>query len=115
MSSSTSWRENMSRKVHLSQQARRDIEQAYLYIRQDAPQRAANWRKRLQAAIQSLQAFPERHSVLFDAVAAGREVRQMSFGVYLVLYSVEADRVDVLTVRHGARRPIEPLELPADE
>lgn len=105
----------MSRKVHLSQQARRDIEQAYLYIRQDAPQRAEDWRTRLQASIKSLQAFPERHAVLFDAAVAGREVRQMSFGVYLVLYSVEADRVDVLTVRHGARRPIEPLDLPSKE
>jgi plasmid stabilization system protein ParE len=105
----------MSRKVHLSQQARRDIEQAYLYISQDAPERAANWRSRLQTAIQSLKAFPHRHAVVFDDATAGRDVRQMTFGVYLVLYSVEADRVDVLTVRHGARRPVEPSDLPQDK
>lgn len=101
----------MNRKVQLSQRAARDIEEAYLYIRQDAPERAKLWRERLQKSIRSLQAFPERHSVLFDAATAGREVRQMTFGVYLVLYSVETDRVDVLTVRHGARQPIEPSDV----
>jgi plasmid stabilization system protein ParE len=105
----------MSRKIHLSQQARRDIEQAYLYIRQDAPERAARWRLRLQATIQSLKSFPERHAVVFDAAVAGREVRQMTFGVYSVLYSVQADRIDILTIRHGARRPIEPGELPTSD
>lgn len=105
----------MSRKIHLSRQARRDIEEAYLYIRQDAPDRAESWRARLQSAIQSLRIFPQRHAVVFDSAAAGREVRQMTFGVYYVLYSVDDDRVDVLTVRHGARRPLGPTELPTGE
>jgi hypothetical protein len=35
----------------------------------------------------------------------------MLFGVYCVLYTIRSDRVDVLTVRHSARRPIEPDEL----
>jgi plasmid stabilization system protein ParE len=102
----------MSHKVQLSQQSQHDIEQAYLYIRQDAPERAKRWRLRLQAAIRTLKNFPERHAVLFDSAAAGREVRQMTFGVYVVLYSIDGDQVNVLTVRHSARRPIEPSELP---
>jgi plasmid stabilization system protein ParE len=60
-----------------------------------------------------LRSFPERHSILFDADAAGREVRQMIFGVYVVLYSIHGNTVNVLTVRHGARRPIEPDDLGA--
>ena len=104
----------MSRKVRLSQRARDDVEEAYLYIRQDSPDRAKRWRERLLAAIHSLQDFPERHAVLFDAAIAGREVRQMTFGVYLVLYSIEAEQVNVLTVRHAARRPIEPGDLPTN-
>jgi plasmid stabilization system protein ParE len=105
----------MNRKVQLSRRATRDIEEAYLYIRHDAPERAKLWRERLQQAIRSLKAFPERHSVLFDAATAGRDVRQMTFGVYLVLYSVETDRIDVLTVRHGARQPIEPSDVRESE
>jgi plasmid stabilization system protein ParE len=83
----------MSRKVHLSQQARDDVEQAYLYIRQDAPERAKRRRERLLVAVQSLRDFPERPAVVFDAGQVGREVRQMTFGVYLVLYSVDAERL----------------------
>jgi plasmid stabilization system protein ParE len=101
----------MSHKVQLSQRARRDIEDAYRYIRRDSPERARNWRERLQADIQSLRHFPERHVVLFGEAAAGYEVRQRLFGVYCVLYTIRSDRVDVLTVRHSARRPIEPDEL----
>jgi plasmid stabilization system protein ParE len=104
----------MSHKIRLSQRVTRDIELAYLYIRQDAPQRAKRWRKRLRDAIHSLNSFPERHALLFDAATAGREVRQMSFGVYLVLYSIDRDVVDILTVRHGARNPIEPDDLPSE-
>jgi toxin ParE1/3/4 len=104
----------MSRKVQLSEQSRRDIEQAYLYIRQDAPERAQRWRRRLLTAILSLKNFPERHAVLFDAATAGREVRQMTFGAYLVLYSQEGDVVSILTVRHAARRPIVPADLPSN-
>ena len=93
----------MSRKVHFSQRARDDVERAYLYIRQDSPERASNWRKRLLLAIRSLKVFPERHAVVFDAAAAGRNVRQMTFGVYAVLYSIDDDRVNVLTfgMPHG--------------
>ncbi len=35
----------------------------------------------------------------------------MLFGVYRVLYVVEADAVYILTVRHGARRFLQPDEL----
>ncbi len=105
----------MSRKVHLSKRARRDVELAYLYIRQDSPERASNWRKRLLRSIRSLNDFPERHAIAFDAATAGREIRQMTFGVYAVLYSIDADRVNVLTVRHAARRPIEPDEIGESE
>jgi plasmid stabilization system protein ParE len=105
----------MSRKVRLSQQSSEDIEQAYLYIRQDSPERARRWRKRLLDAIHSLKTFPDRHAVLFDAATAGRDVRQMIFGAYCVLYEVEADHLYVLTVRHSARRPIVPGDLPKKE
>lgn len=104
----------MNYKVQLSQRARREIEDAYLYIRRDAPLSAKRWRAKLQKAISSLRSFPERHSILFDANTAGREIRQTIFGVYVVLYSIDGNTVSVLTVRHGARRPIEPDDLAAN-
>ena len=105
----------MKHRVRLSEQASREIEQAYLYIRHDAPERARRWRERLLSAIRSLKTFPERHAVCFDAAAAGSEVRQMSYGSYFVLYTIRQNIVYVLTVRHSARRPIEPSELSTPE
>ena len=101
----------MNHRVRLSQRARRDIEEAYLYIRRDAPLRATQWRSKLRQAVRSLKVFPKRHAVLFDEATAGRTIRQMTFGTYLVLYSVDDQVVNVLTIRHSARRPMEPGEL----
>jgi len=42
---------------------------------------------------------------------AGREVRQTFYGVYRILYTIEANTVVVLTVRHGAQRPTGPTEV----
>ena len=39
----------------------------------------------------------------------------MSFGSYFVLYTIRQNIVYVLTVRHSARRPIEPSELSTPE
>jgi len=38
-------------------------------------------------------------------------LRQMMFGVYRVLYVVEGNTVNILTVRHGARQLLAPGEL----
>jgi toxin ParE1/3/4 len=101
----------MKHKVELSRRAQRDVESNYLYIRRDAPQRAAQWRLRLLDAIDSLERFPERHALAPEAEVAGLDVRQMLFGMYRVLYVVEGDTVNVLTVRHGARQFLQPDEL----
>ena len=102
----------MSHKVRLSQEARHDIKQAYLYIRQDSPDRARRWRQRLLASIRTLRRFPERHAVFYQAGPTNREIRQMLFGVYRILYTIDRDLIHVVTVRHGARRPIDPADLP---
>jgi hypothetical protein len=47
-----------------------------------------------------------------EAQAAGADVRQMMHGVYRILYTVDAGNVTVHGVRHGARRPLDPGELP---
>ena len=49
--------------------------------------------------------------MLYSPEQAGREVRQTFYGVYRILYTIAADTVYVLTVRHGARRPLEPTEI----
>jgi plasmid stabilization system protein ParE len=101
----------MRHNVELSRRAQRDIAEAHEYIRQDAPGRAERWRQRLLAAIDTLEHWPARHSLAPEAETVGMDLRQMLFGAYRILYVVEGDIVNVLTVRHGARRSLEPDEL----
>jgi plasmid stabilization system protein ParE len=101
----------MRHKVELSLRAQGDIDSTYRRIRDDAPGRAARWRQRLLDAVDSLEHFPLRHALAPEAEAVGMELRQMMFGVYRVLYVVEGDTINILTVRHGARQLLTPSEL----
>ena len=102
----------MKTKVVISAQAEVDIENAYLYIRQDAPETAARWRRRLLSAICTLDHFPLRYEIAPEARDAGIELRHMLFGAYRVLYLVDGKTVRIQGVRHGARRPMRLDELP---
>lgn len=105
----------MSRRVLLTSEAKQDIEAAYLYIRADVPETAQRWRLRLLDLIKTLASFPEPHEVAAEARDAGVELRQMLFGNYRILYTIESDAVHIHALRHGARRPLRPDELPGAE
>lgn len=100
----------MQREVRLSDEAIRQIEANGDYIARRSPENALHWIKKIHAEIKKLSEFAE-HAVLYTAEQAGREVRQTFFGVYRILYEVRGNAVFVLTVRHGARRPIGPEEV----
>lgn len=102
----------MRRKVLLTPQAKKDIEAAYLHIRTDAPETARRWWMRLLELIRTLSIFPERHEIAAEARAVGVELRQMLYGNYRILYTVDADSVRIHALRHGAHRPLRPDELP---
>jgi plasmid stabilization system protein ParE len=104
----------MTYKVELSRRAQRDIVAAHDHIWRDAPGRANRWRQRLLDVVDKLERFPLRHALAPEAQMAGLEIRQMLFGSYRILYLVEAETVNILTVRHGARRFLEPGELTRD-
>lgn len=102
----------MKRKVLLTPQAKQDIEAAYLYIRAEAPETARRWRIRLHKLTATLATFSNRHEIAAEAREVGVELRQMLYGNYRILYTVHADTVHIHALRHGARRPLRPNELP---
>lgn len=102
----------MKHKVVVSPQAETDIESAYLHIRGRAPETAKRWRHRLLKTILTLEYLPERHEIAPEAKDVGRDLRHAFFGVYRILYTVEVDEVRIQGLRHGARRPMRPDELP---
>jgi plasmid stabilization system protein ParE len=101
----------MQHKLRLSDETLRQIEAIGDYIANDSPQNARRWMEGILASIETLRNFPQRHAVLYSTEQAGREIRQTFYGVYRILYEIQEDTVYVLTVRHGARRPMGPAEI----
>jgi toxin ParE1/3/4 len=93
-------------QVRIRARAMKEIGEIDKYVRQRSPSGADNLLDNLVEAIESLDQFPTRYAVIgADGRIAG--VRSMPVGNYLVYYEVDDVRraVDVLVVRHGARRP----------
>lgn len=102
----------MVRKVLITPEAEADLRSIGDFIAQDAPERARRFVARLRTAISTLRIFPERHAKAPEAELVGANLRQMTYGMYRVLYTVENETVTIHAVRHGARRPLRPDELP---
>jgi plasmid stabilization system protein ParE len=95
----------MSRKVRLTREAKKQIRAISNYIVQDSPEYARRWRRTLRERLRDLGDF-SGHEIAYTAHDIGRDIRHTFFGIYRILYTLEQDSVVVLTVRHGARRPL---------
>ena len=69
------------------------------------------WFDGLCEAIESLAEFPERCALVPEPGLRRKGVRQLLYGqgrsIYRILYRVKGESVQILTIRHGRRRPIE--------
>lgn len=90
---------------------RPEIEEAYLYIRQDSPENAPRWRAGLLEAAATLETFPKRCPVAPENGPFEFEIRQLLYGRYRLLFTVRDDTVVILHVRHGAREWMKADEL----
>lgn len=101
----------MSRSIRLTYEAKRNLASISDYIAADSPANALKWLERIEAKIQAISDLPMRHEIAYRTADVGREIRQSFFGVYQILYVLEGDDLIVLTIRHGARRPLSPVEI----
>ena len=107
----------MAYRVIVQERAERDITEAYAYIEGAAPDAALRWYGRIKVCIQSLSEFPRRCAKAPEAEKLGIDIRQLLFGkrsgIYRVIFRIDehAGEVHVLSVRHGARKPIEPADI----
>lgn len=89
----------MRYSVHWSDDARAELDSIISYLMQFDPAAAARIATKLFDCAESLTTFPHRGR------AIGRGMRQISTVYpYLIRYSVEAGRVEIARVYHGARR-----------
>ncbi len=96
----------MTLPIRLTREAKENISAISRYISQDSAVSAYQWRERIRKKLRALKDFPTRHELVFSASEGGRDVRHTFFGAYRILYPIDVDAVVVLTVRHGARRPL---------
>ncbi len=102
----------MAYRTRLTEPAEADVEIAYRYIEQHAPERAAIWLRGLFEAIATLKEMPARCPVVPEADAVGHNVRHLLYGrrpgIYRIIFQIvdrpgKAGDVVILRVWHGAR------------
>ena len=98
----------MKYRVIIQPPAATNMDEAYRWIAERAPDSAVKWFKGLEAALQTLTDFPQRCPLADESRAFGMEIRQFVYGkrvgVYRVLFTIVQDAVHVLHVRHGRQR-----------
>jgi len=96
----------MGYRVNISARAERDFEILYSEIHAESSKSALKWYLGLKEATLSLENFPYRCPMTRE----GNQLRHLLYGhkphVYRVIYRIlkREKRVDVLHIRHGARR-----------
>jgi plasmid stabilization system protein ParE len=102
----------MTYRVIVQPRAERDIRDAARWIREQSksPATALRWVRGIRAKIDTLKASPHRCPVDSDSDAYGEEVRVLLYGkrrgIYRVLFAIRGNDVQILTVRHAARRSL---------
>lgn len=81
------------------------------HIAEDRPGAATKWVDELFGAVGSLRKHPRRGRKVPELDR--KEIREIWYGRYRVVYRLEPRRVVVLTVRHGRRR-WDPAEVEED-
>ena len=100
----------MKYQVEISPRATRDAEEIYLWIRENSPLHADRWFNGLVDSIYSLERNPKRCPLAPENDAFEEEIRQLLYGRrrrYRILFAVVDDVVQVLHVRHCARKFLE--------
>jgi toxin ParE1/3/4 len=95
----------MQRKVLLTEDAERDLEELYDYVAEfDCLDRARHVLGRLLEAIERLAQFPERGSQPPELISVGiKEYRQAFFKPYRIIYRAVDDQVIVYVIADGRR------------
>lgn len=107
----------MSYTVVTTEKAARDIaDAAAWWARERSAEQAERWYQGIRAAISSLATSPESYPFATEREVLPYDVRELHFGLgakptHRVIFTIVGETVLVLTVRHAARRPLQPEDL----
>lgn len=88
-------------KIIWTPQSQEDLREIRRFIARDAPVSAKLFIRQLRSSVLRLRQFPESGSVVPERGIPS--VREIFYGAYRIIYRVGRDRIDILTVVHGAR------------
>jgi toxin ParE1/3/4 len=93
-------------RVSFTDRSDSDLAEIEAYIARRSPENAGKFIGELVRRAESLSRIPQ-HNLVEDLKVDGRSVRTLPVGSYVIYYTVDEEKaeVDILTIRHGARRP----------
>ena len=90
-------------RVEITETAQSDVQEIFQYIAVDNQKAAINLIEGIERQIDSLEKFPARCPVIPESFELGVEYRHIIYGHYRTIFRVEAAKVIILRVIHGAR------------
>lgn len=97
-------------RVEPTDKALVDAGEAYFWINEQSEGIALRWYEGLLKAFRSLEKSPLRCPLAPESAFFEEEIRQLIYGKYRILFTVEGENVFILRVRHGAREYLKPEE-----
>ena len=88
-------------RIVWSIQSRDDLREIRKFIARDAPNTAASFVRRLKMSVDRLRRFPESGQIVPEI--GNPKIREVIYGSYRIIYELSPNRVEILTVFHGAR------------
>ena len=85
-----------------------EAEEYLRYLDDDcqANEYATEWWNGLIDALHSLQTIPRRCPIIPEQESFEEEVRQLLYQSHRIIFRISRNKVEVLRVYHGARRPL---------
>jgi plasmid stabilization system protein ParE len=85
-----------------------DAGESYFWISEQSEAAALRWYEGLLKAFRSLESTPLRCPLAPENTFFEEEIRQLLYGKYRILFTIESGTVFVLRVRHGTREYLNP-------
>jgi plasmid stabilization system protein ParE len=95
-------------RVEPTDKALEDAGSAYFWINEQSEAAALRWYEGLMKAFRSLERNPLRCKLAPESAFFEEEIRQLIYGKYRILFTVEGETVFVLRVRHSAQKYLQP-------
>jgi plasmid stabilization system protein ParE len=96
----------MRHRVVVTSTAEANLDDIFRFIALDNPIAADKFVTRLRAKMRSLSRMPNRCPLAPEDGLDSMTIRHLIHGRYRILFTIDANQVSIIQVRHGARLPM---------